>query len=278
MVVLALIGCATQAAEPPPPWRIAVTIDDLPWNGARPATGVRPETAKLLRTLKEHGVPAVGFVNCEPAWEENLEQWREAGFELGNHQARHDDLRSVDPAVWLEGVHSCTKDLGPETRWFRYPYLRRGNTPETRDAVRAEIEQSLTVAPVSVDNHEWMLAQRYQEGNPKAAALYTDHLLGAGRHFRAVGHQVTGRDVAHILLLHVNSLAADHLDAALTAFEAEGAVWITLEEAMEDPVYAMDDLYAGKKGISWLYRVTPEEPTLEWDFAEWKRLEAALAD
>ena len=271
--MLLLLGCIANSAEP---WRIAVTIDDIPWNGARPTAGVQPETAKLLRTLQDHNVPPVGFVNCEPAWDEVLDQWRAAGFELGNHQARHDDLRSVEPALWLEGVHSCTKELN-DVRYFRYPYLRRGNTPEVRDTVREEIEKTLTIAPVTIDNHEWMLAREYQAGNPRAAELYADHLLRAGRHFRGLGEEVAGRDVSHILLLHVNSLAADHLDAVLDAYEAEGAVWISLDEALRDPVYAMEDQYAGKAGISWLYRVTPEEPTPEWDSAEWKRLEAALS-
>ncbi|HJN76298.1 MAG TPA: polysaccharide deacetylase family protein [Myxococcota bacterium] len=273
MVVISLIACVAQSAEP---WRVAVTIDDLPWNGVRPEQGVAPGTSKLLKTLTEHGVPAVGFVNCEPAWPEALEQWRAAGFELGNHQARHDDLRSVDPDLWLEGVHSCTAELGEGTRYFRYPYLRRGNTVEIRDRVRADIEQTLTIAPVTIDNHEWMLAQKYQEGNAKAAGLYADHLLRAGRHFRELGVEVTGRDVPHVLLLHVNSLAADHLDEVLSAYEEEGAVWVDLETALSDPLYAMEDHYAGKGGISWLYRVTPGEPTLEWDTAEWKRLESEL--
>ena len=274
-MILALILAASAADT----WKVAVTIDDIPWNGGKPDQGVQPQTAKILAALEAHDVPAVAFVNCSPAWDEVLAQWEAGGVELGNHQARHDDLRSVEPAVWLDGAHSCSAELRArgDLRYFRYPYLRRGNDVETRDAVRRDLEASgLVIAPVSIDNHEWMLASEYAKGNAAAAELYPGHLVAASEHFRAEAQLSQGREVKHILLIHANSLNADHLDAALTALEATGAEFITLEEALADPVYRLDDQYAGTKGVSWLYRVSGQPVTLEWDSAEWLRLEAAL--
>jgi peptidoglycan/xylan/chitin deacetylase (PgdA/CDA1 family) len=276
MIWLLAIGCVAQATQAPAGWQVAVTLDDVPWNGPRPEGGVHDGTARILATLAAHDAPAVAFVNCEGATPQVLDQWRAAGVELGNHHATHADLDKTDPELWLADAHRCTAAL-PGVRWFRYPYLRRGKTPQVRDHVRAELEASgLQIAPVSIDNHEWALASAYAKGNPAAADLYVPHLLAASAHFRSLAVEQHGREVPQILLLHVNQLAADHLDDLLTALEAQGATFVTLETAMADPVYAMPDLYAGPGGISWLYRVSDAPVTLEWDSAEWERLQGAL--
>lgn len=280
LIALLLACVAVPGSQAARPWKVALTIDDIPWNAGKPDEGVAPATARILEALKAHRAPAVAFVNCEAAWPEVLAQWEQAGVELGNHQARHDDLREVAVETWLEGAHACSAELRArgELRYFRYPYLRRGNDAETRDTVRRELEASgLTIAPVSIDNHEWMLASEYAKGNARAAELYPGHLVAASEHFRDEARRSQGRDVKHVLLLHANTLNADHLDAALTALENTGAVFITLDEALADPVYALDDQYAGKAGISWLDRVSGQPVTLEWETAEWKRLEAGLA-
>ncbi|MCP4916734.1 MAG: polysaccharide deacetylase family protein [Proteobacteria bacterium] len=281
-MILTLLSClTTPPSEAAPPWKVAITIDDIPWNAGKPDEGVAPATKRILAALEKHQAPAVAFVNCEAAWPEVLALWEQGGVELGNHQSRHDDLKRVPMETWLEGAHACSAELRErgELRYFRYPYLRRGNDVETRDAVRRDLESSgLTIAPVTIDNHEWMLASEYAKSNENAAALYPGHLVAASMHFRDEAFKSQGRDVKHVLLLHANTLNADHLDAALTALENSGAVFITLEEALSDPVYALDDQYAGKAGVSWLDRVSGQPVTMAWETAEWKRLEAALGE
>ena len=77
-----------------------------------------------------------------------------------------------------------------------------------------------------------------------------------------------------MLLLHANTLNAHHLGALLDALRAQGVVFVPLAEALTDEVYARPDEYAGRGGISWLYRIAPVTPSDEWTFenSEWKRL------
>ena len=278
-----LLGCIAQASSPQP-WKVALTLDDIPWQGAMPEGGVAEPSARILASLQRHEVPAVAFVNCERAWPEALRQWRAAGVELGNHQATHADLEKSEAEAWLEGVHSCTEALtveGTKPRYFRYPYLRRSSDEAKRDRVRAEIEASgLQIASVTIDNHEWMLAREYAAGDARAAELYARHLVDASRHFRTLSRKQAGREVPQVLLLHANLLAADHLDEALLALKADGAQFVPLDEVLADPFYAQPDTYVGPGGISWVYRVDgsllPRDGS-DWDTAEWKRLEAALS-
>ena len=49
-----------------------------------------------------------------------------------------------------------------------------------------------------------------------------------------------GRDIKHILLLHVGAFNTVSLLDVLTAFKAEGVRFISLQTALTDPVYGID--------------------------------------
>ncbi len=98
-------------------------------------------------------------------------------------------------------------------------------------------------------------------------------------HAREVARRKVGRDVDHVLLLHANALVADHMGALLDTLQAEGFRFVSLGEALRDPIYQRADGYAGPKGLSWLYRAVPATPgDVEWDDAAASRLRAALAE
>lgn len=63
-----------------------------------------------------------------------------------------------------------------------------------------------------------------------------------------------GHPIPHVLLLHMSSLNADHLDELLAMYERHGYRFVTIDEATRDPAYTMRDGYAGKTGLSWIHR------------------------
>jgi peptidoglycan-N-acetylglucosamine deacetylase len=52
------------------------------------------------------------------------------------------------------------------------------------------------------------------------------------------GRQIYGRPIPQVLLLHVGAFDAEMIGPLLTAYEAQGVEWITLDEALADPIYA----------------------------------------
>ncbi len=104
VVVAALLmaGALTVYAQNPPQREIVITIDDLPAGNANAMTGqeILEMTTKLLGTLQEQKVPAVGFVNEKKLYKfgevdnriKALSLWVESGFELGNHTFSHASL------------------------------------------------------------------------------------------------------------------------------------------------------------------------------------------
>ena len=288
MMIHAFLAALLVVAPPPfPPLDdgvpIAVTIDDLPWIGPPHGDLALSGTDRLLDALASRGVTATGFVNCDRARERDpiLDRWLAAGMELGNHSAGHPDLNRTDLDAWLEDVRTCDRFLqaltGGPARWFRFPFLHQGPTLERREAVADALDElGYDNAHVTIDTSDWLLAVAYREAlargdraeAERVGRAYVEHIVTMSRHYRDFARERFGRDVAHVLLIHANAMNADWLGAVLDALAEDGFRFVSLEEAMEDPVYDLPDGYLGESGISWLYRVEPATPAAAaWDQA-----------
>lgn len=303
LLSLVAIGCSSPAAPPPPApppapaaaTAVAVTIDDLPFVGpVAPGDSWTAATARILAALAERRAPVTGFAVCDrlgSGGEAIARQWLAAGAGLGNHTADHRAVDDVEPAEWSRRVGECKRRLaaiaGREIRWFRFPYLRTGETPERRDAAaRALARLGHDQAPVSIDTSEWALVRPYvdalERGDRETAAAiglaHVDHVRAAALRYRVIARRRSGRDPAHVLLLHANALAADHLGAALDALAAEGFRFVELGEALADAIYRAPDRYAGAVGLSVLYRIDAgAEQPWSWDSAQLAALRARFA-
>jgi len=261
---------------------MAVTVDDLPV--AQPSWHTNEQmdriTSDLLKTFERHGVPAVGFVN-EGKLETGgrvdtfrrglLQRWLDAGHELGNHGFAHLDLHRVPPEEWMADVvrgEETTRKLVDASagtlRFFRHPFLHVGMSPEIQTATLEFLEShGYTVAPVTVDNSEWIYgrayAQAYNAGDDelqeKIGRDYIRYMLEVVAYYETQTEAIVGRPIPQILLVHAYALNADWLDDLLEKLEERGYAWISLEEALEDPVYERAiDGWTGMGGITWLHR------------------------
>lgn len=269
----------SSAVRPSP--RVAITFDDLPWNGSGYSeTEIEGLTDTLLATLVEREVPATGMVTCRGirSGAPVLRKWLDAGMELGNHTTSHRDLNSTPVEEWLADARACQERVREvadrPVRWFRYPMLHQGDERWVRDSVARSLRRwGHANAHVTIDNSEWLLARAYdlamQAGDePEASAVveaYIEHLRDAAAHFRQAAAEKFGREIDHVLLLHANAIAARHIGEVLDALEAEGFTVASLEEVLADPVYARVDEYVGPTGLSWIYRAAPLSPDDPWD-------------
>ena len=111
--------------------QMAITFDDLPASGQRPATISRLQIAlSILDTLRKEAMPPVyGFVNGvrteeEPGTRAVLKAWRDAGEPLGSHTWSHPDLETMAPAEFEKDVEKNEALLktymgGEDWRWLR---------------------------------------------------------------------------------------------------------------------------------------------------------------
>ncbi len=80
--------------------------------------------------------------------------------------------------------------------------------------------------------------------------------------FEDVSRRVTGREVPQILLLHANSLNADRFDALAQALKQRGYRFVSVAQALEDPVYRSRDEFVGAPSNSWFnhWEITAGRP------------------
>ncbi len=153
---------------------------------------------------------------------------------------------------------------GGTLRWFRHPYLHLGRSAELQHRnERFFAEHGYRIAPVTVDDGEWIYARAYAAAwnagdaaaQERLATDYRRYMLAVVEFYEQQARRIVGRPIPQVLLVHANALNADHLGELLAALEARGTRWIGLDEAVADPVYRRPtDGYTGPGGISWLHR------------------------
>jgi peptidoglycan-N-acetylglucosamine deacetylase len=264
-------------AQNPPKREIAITIDDLPAGGANSMTGTEivEMTSKLLGTLRDQKVPAIGFVNEQKLYKPGevderikaLNLWPENGFELGNHTFAHTSLNRVPLQAWEEEVvrgETVTRMIlaahKMKLRYLRHPYLDAGRDLQTRREAEAFLaSRGYAVAPITMDAWDWMYAGVYEYARrhsdtalqQQLLSSYLSHTTDVFDYYEKLSKTLFGYEPKQILLLHGNWLEADHIGELLDLLRKRGYQFITLEDALSDSVYSSPDEYVGE-GTGWL--------------------------
>ena len=294
-MVFALLAAAIVATQQAPAREVAITIDDLPVGGATDALRWPAVTAGILDALRAHRVPAVGFVNeiklheamrLDPARVALLRTWLGAGQELGNHTFAHVSAHRTTVETFIAHIwrgERVTRPLAQQyrrpLRYFRHPQLHTGRTLAFRLTVDSALRaRGYVVAPVTVDNEEWVYAAAFARARDvgdttlvrRVVADYFGHLDAAFSYSEELSRTLFGREIPLVLLLHANELNAAHLGAVLDRLAARGYRFITLPQALADSAYRSEDTYVGPVGPSWLIRwaetrglAVPAEPRAE---------------
>ena len=237
---------------------VAVTFDDGPSLAETPRLAPGERNAALLAALAKHKVQAALFVTAgnganRPAGLALARAWGEAGHAVGNHTMTHPDLHgaAVTLGQYQQEILDCDRiiaGLPGYQKWFRFTFLREGNTPDKRDGMRAFLrEQGYRNAYVSLDTSDWRLNDKLVEvlgKNPNAdltpiKTAYLAHIRQRALAYRALSQQLQGRDIAQVLLLHHNLINALFLDEVLAQFRQMGWTFTTPAAAFADPVYRL---------------------------------------
>ncbi len=221
-------------------------------------------TRDTLAILKARKVPpAYGFINAKklegnPDAAEALKLWA-AAEPFGNHTYGHMDLNANSAEAFereIEENEPALELLPSENKnwhWLRYPFLREGDTQEKRRAVRAFLQaHGYRIAQVTLDWEDYMWNSAYarcvaKNDTPSMAWLRSSYLQTASDYLdfdRELAKLVYGREINHVLLLHLGAFSSTILPDALDLLEKKGFHMVTLEEAESDPIYE-DDLDAG---------------------------------
>jgi peptidoglycan/xylan/chitin deacetylase (PgdA/CDA1 family) len=290
---LASFVLASVSAQTPPPAQVqvsasaaaqstarsvAITIDDGPAVSAGDDLGafLRISTG-LITAFQAEKVPVTIFVNESqlnvPGQRDPraavLDQWLNAGFDVGNHGYSHQSANQVTFEQFADDVvkgEVVTRPLlerrGKTLSWFRYPYLHSGQNAEAHDAIGRFLDsRGYRVAHITVDYADYAFAGPYSRALRAGDFDRADRIRQAYvaqadlgfEHAEKASLEVFGREIPQILLIHCNELNAMHVRETIARMRQRGYRFITLDEATRDPVYARPDTFTGPGG-SWLSR------------------------
>lgn len=273
-----LLGCAslalacktTGAAVPATSERrVAITMDD-PNTEEQPLFSAEERNRRILEHLRARNVQAMLFVCGQSVDSERgaavLRAFDAAGHLLANHSYEHRNYN--DPANTSEGlvadIARCEALIARYSgfrRRFRFPFLKEGETLAKRDALREVLRAGgYANGHVTIDASDWAYHRRLKErleAEPKLdlapfREAYLAHMLDRARYYDRLATTVTGRSIAHTLIVHHNLLNALFLGDLLDALEREGFRIVAPEQAFADPVFARQSttIPAGE-GLIW---------------------------
>ena len=277
IAVLALAS-SMPAAQAPAARRVAITIDDCPVvNEMTDLGNFQRITNGLVGSFQIEKVPVTTFINerqlnvpgQRDARAAVVEQWLNAGFDIGNHTYSHPSANKVPVDQFQDDVvkgevitRALLEQRGRRLVWLRYPYLHSGTTPEIHQAIVQFLDQrEYRVAPVTVDYADYSFAGAYsralRRGSMDAAEkikqAYLDQVDAGFEYAERSSLELFGREIQQVLLIHCNELNSVTLRDSIGRMRKRGYTFIGLDEAMQDPAYQRPDTFAGPGG-SWLDR------------------------
>ena len=261
--------------------QLCVTVDDLPVvaYGIADTSYQCAIITNLTRGLAAAHAPAVGFVNEQKLNDDTglspfrvslLEQWLDAGMELGNHTYSHPDINTITCVAYFADVirgETVTRRLlqprGQDLRYFRHPFLYLGSTKDVADSLSTFLAgRGYTTAPVTIDNDDYMFAAMYHRAYQrrdtaearKIGREYVAYLEKKLQYYERQSVKLFGRPIAQILLIHASRLNADHIEVLLAMIKRNGYDFADLDAVLQDEAYHTPITVYKKYGISWLDR------------------------
>ena len=247
-------GPVTSLAVNEPP-QVAITMDDFTWSANTVRLSGDERNEAILKTLRAHSLKAGLFVRASnidnDKGRELLKTWNVAGHLIGNHTYSHEYFndQKITANKFEEDIlhaENLLKDFSGFEKYFRFPYLKEGDTAAKRDAIRSFLGQhGYRTGHVTIDASDWAVDARMRqrlEKNPAADLtpyrdFYLDHMWDRALYYDDLARKVLGRSVKHAILTHFNLLNALFLGDLIDMFKHKGWQVIDAEVAFADPVF-----------------------------------------
>lgn len=209
----------------------------------------------ILDNLRKHNLKAVLFSSGANKNNEKgkyiLSSWNNAGHLIANHTFSHPNFNSKTTSLEsfeaeLVKNDSIIRRYSNYYKYFRFPYLKEGDTKEKIEGFRAFMaKMGYKNGHVTVDASDWYIDSRLKERlkkDPKAdisgyREYYKKHLLNRAQFYDSLAYQLTNRHISHVILLHHNLAAALFLDDLIQYFKDNGWNVINADVAYTDKIY-----------------------------------------
>ncbi|WP_395341666.1 polysaccharide deacetylase family protein [Ningiella sp. W23] len=259
LVCLPSFSIASSASDDTNPTKvhkkeIAFSFDDSP-RFARGFMDGPTRAKRLIAELEDHDIGRVVFFSNtfeldDPNGEgmKRLQSYSDAGHIIANHTHSHANFNETSAQDFIKEIDKADQILRQFDTfkpWFRFPYLREGNTLQKRDAVRKHLASLGYInGYTTIDTYDWYMESLFQQAikeNPqldleRVKRFYVETIVdGAEQDYKAA-LKVLNRSPKHLLLMHETDLAALFTGDLADALRAKGWTIISNEEAYTDDI------------------------------------------
>ncbi len=210
---------------------------------------------RILNTLEEANLKAFFFIAAHNKKGKKgkylMQTWSDRGHKLANHTLTHPNFNDKnntaedfeDELLFAESVIQPYETF---VKYFRFPYLKEGNSREKIDSIRSILEKhEYRNGYVTIDASDWFVNSRlinhmkYRQKVDTAAfqKYYLDHIIDRAKFYESLSFEMNDRHINHTLLLHHNLTSALFLKSLIQRFKSEGWEVIDAEEAYTDPIF-----------------------------------------
>ena len=241
---------------------IAITIDDLPFvgtNGNDPGNLKRSHDRfmQIMQSLIDNHVPATGFIIAgsiaKGQWE-LLEDFRNNGFELGNHTYSHANLNRLSAEQYIDNIAQADQKLESimtQPKYFRYPYLAEGKGGTKQEVQNYLIANQYTIAPVTVDSKDYLFNERllhisWRVRNQHLNQIKHQYLDYIWQQTLKAEKRSSDKPVKQILLVHANLLNSHFLGDVIQMYKNNGYRFISLTQALTNSASPVKEIETNK--------------------------------
>jgi peptidoglycan/xylan/chitin deacetylase (PgdA/CDA1 family) len=199
-----------------------------------------------------------------------LRKWLDGGHELGNQTYKHMSLYNTPLPEYEANVirgeqvtRALLQERGMQLKYFSYPFLNTGPNPETKQSFEQFLkERGYQIHAVTIDNMDWIFSNAYQEARrrnePEVMRRISDEYLSymesVFAHYEQLSVKTFGREIPQVLMLSASALNADNFERLVEMLKRRGYDFVTMGDALRDPVFSQPTSYTGQWGISWIER------------------------
>lgn len=257
---------------------IAITFDNLPATTSFGFSDQQAINEDILDALRTYKVTATGFVvgDAIEGHFDLLGSWLNDGHTLGSMTLSNQDLHDVDPGRFFEDaklgadmIDPMLEGFGQKKRYFRFPFLHYGATDKIKNqAISFFRSRSVVVAHASIVPEDYLYDFNIQKlgRRPDSSRLerigdeYLHHIFDVVAEAEGSAEELRGRPVRQILLLRANRINGYFMSDILHGLQERGYTFVTLDRALADDVYRMEEHYTDGRGIGYLDRVLATNP------------------
>jgi peptidoglycan-N-acetylglucosamine deacetylase len=245
--MMSLFGLSAHAKE------IAISIDDVPVVETYLYKDHLERAKKLIESVKKLKIPKpVVFCNTDRLNEEDrrahIQLYSDAGFILGNHTQSHKKISAIGVDAYIEEIKeadSVLKGYKNSVKWFRYPYLDRGETQEIHDKIKKELQaMKYKIGYVTACNANWKIwtaliaamKEKKKVDIAKLKTLFVESTMDAVDYYDKLAVTVLGRSPRQVLLMHEFDTEVLGFEDVIMELQKRGWKIISPVKAYQDPV------------------------------------------